>query len=106
MFFAIKGERTDGHLYLMNAVERGAACLLVSAWDDAVAGQVLKAAAESEVSPRQPLADRDRSVGRRGYGCRRGQDRQAAPKPLQPARGRHHGQCRQDDGEGHGRPHP
>jgi len=36
LFFAIKGERTDGHLYLANAIDRGVSCLLVSRWDDAV----------------------------------------------------------------------
>ena len=40
LFFAIKGERTDGHLYLANAVSRGVSCLLVSRWDDAVRAQL------------------------------------------------------------------
>ncbi len=42
LFIAIKGERTDGHVYLADAAAAGATCFLVGRWDDKVAGPLLQ----------------------------------------------------------------
>lgn len=54
LFYATPGDRTDGHLYLGDAVAAGATCLVVSRWSEAELAGVLSGLARREGPPAGP----------------------------------------------------
>ncbi len=89
-FFALPGERTDGHRFLVDAIEAGAAALVVS---DAAAAAAVEPLATSRDVTLVLVADTARPAG----------FRQCLAGPVRPAdRGRHR-LARQDPHQGGGR---